>query len=193
MGYNGLMKDFFAAIVDIVVGALLKARDGLKSFQIKTLGADIAYGVKSLFSSSDDYGESGSRKKIIIVGSAAVILVAIACVKLFWPSGPVSERVKLVAAETEDANGDVWGLQLLKGQSSQIIARAGVKPGPPLLVKGEVAMRGRTVEVGVTMQGQAGEKYVPGVQKNGNWLPAPRFGLVSENGKVLAAGRFEYG
>ena len=187
------MKDFLAAILDIVVGALLKARDGLKSFRIKTLGVDIACGVKSLFSSSDDYDDSGSRKKIIIVGSAAVILVAIACVKLFWPSGPVAERIKLVAAETEDANGDVWSLQLLKGQSSQIIARAGVKPGPPLLVKGDVAVRGRIVEVGAAVQGQAGEKYVPGVQKNGTWLPPPRFRLVSETGKVIAQGRFEYG
>ena len=99
----------------------------------------------------------------------------------------------MVAAETEDGNGDVWSLQLLKGQSSQIIAQAGVKPGPPLLVKGDAVVRGRTVEVGATVQGQAGEKYVPGVLKNGTWLPAPRFRLVSENGKVMAAGRFKYG
>ncbi len=188
------MKDFFAAIVDIVVGALLKARDGFKSFRIKTLGADIACGVKSFFSSSDGYDDSVSKKKIIIVGSAAVILVAIACVRLFWPSGPDGgNRISLTVPTKQDANGDVWSLQLLKGQSSQIIAQAGVKPGPPLLVKTEVAMRGRIVDVGVTMQGQAGEKYVPGVQRNDKWLPAPKFRLVSETGKVLAAGRFEYG
>ena len=187
------MKDFFAAIVDVVVTALLKVADGLKSLRIKTLAADIAYGVKSLFSSSDGYDDSVSKKKIIIVGSAVVILAAIVCMKLFWPSAPVAERIELATAETADANGDVWSLQLLKGQSSQIIAQAGVKPGPPLLVKPEVTVRGRTVEAGVTVQGQAGEKYVPGVQRNDKWLPPPRFRLVSESGKVLAAGRFEYG
>ena len=84
-------------------------------------------------------------------------------------------------------------MQLLKGQPSQIVAQAGVKPGPPLLVKPEVTVRGRVLEVGVTVQGQAGEKYVPGVQKNAEWLPPPRFRLISETGKVLATGQFEYG
>ena len=188
-----MVKDFFAAIADIVVGALLKVYDGFKSFRIKTLGVDIVRGVKLCFSSSDGYGDSVSKKKIIIVGSVAAILVAIACIRLFRPSGPVAERVELAAAEAQDANGDVWSLQLSKGQSSQIIAQAGAKPGPPLVVKSEVAVRGRIVDVGVTVQGQAGEKYVPGVQRNGKWLPAPGFRLVSESGRVLAAGRFEYG
>ncbi len=187
------MKDFFAAIVDIVVGAVLKVYDGLKSFQLKTLASDIVCGVKSFFSSSDDYDDSVSKKKIVIVGSVAAILVAIACIKLFWPSSPGAKRIELTAPTTQDANGNTWSLQLLKGQSSQIIALAGVKPGPPLLVKPEVAVRGIIVEVGVTVQGQAGEKYVPGVQKNDKWLPPPKFRLIGEAGKVLAEGRFEYG
>ncbi len=187
------MKNFFAVILDIVVTALLKARDSLKSFKIKALAADIVRSVKSFFSSSGGYDGSGSRKKIIIAGSAAVILVAIVCIKLFWPSSPGGEGIELTAAATQDANGDMWSLQLLKGQSSQIVARAGVKPGPPLLVKPEVEFRGRTVVVGVTVQGQAGEKYVPGVQRNDKWLPPPRFRLIGEKGQVLAAGRFEYG
>ncbi len=187
------MKNFFAAIVDIVVTAVLKVRDGLKSFKIKALAADFVYGVKSFLSSSEAYDGSGSRKKIIIVGSAAAILVAIACIKLFWPSSPGAERIELTAPTTQDANGDLWSLQLSKGQSSQIVAQAGVKPGPPLLVRPEVAVLGRIVDVSVTVQGQAGEKYVPGVQRNDKWLPAPKFRLVSETGKVLAAGQFEYG
>ncbi len=124
----------------------------------------------------------------------AAILVAIACIRLFWPSSsPGVERIELAAAATQDANGDVWSLQLSKGQSSQIIAQAGVKPGPPLLVRPEVAVRGRIVDVSVVMQGQAGEKYVPGVQRNDKWLPAPKFRLISESGKVIAQGQFEYG
>lgn len=187
------MKDFIAAIVNIVVTAVLKVRDGLRSFPIKALAADLARSVKSFFSSSDGYDESGSRKKIIIVGSVAVILVAIGCIKLFWPSSPGGERIELTAATTQDAGGDMWSLQLLKGQPSQIVARAGAKPGPPLLVKPEVAARGRMVEVGVMVQGQAGEKYVPGVQRNAEWLAPPKFRLVSEAGKVLVEGQFEYG
>ncbi len=123
-----------------------------------------------------------------------VILVAIACIRLFWPSGPDGgNRISLSVPTKQDANGNMWSLQLLKGQPSQIIAQAGVEPGPPLLVKPEVAVQGRIVEVGVTVQGQAGEKYVPGVQRNDKWLPAPKFRLISETGKVLAAGQFEYG
>ncbi len=187
------MKDFFGVILDIVVTAVLKFYDGLKSFKIKALAANIVCGVKSFFLSSDGYDDSGSRKKIIIVGSVVVILAAIGCIKLFWPSSPGAEGIELTAPSTQDANGDMWSLQLLKGQSSQIVARAGVKPGPPLLVKPEVTVRGRMLEVGVMVQGQAGEKYVPGVQKNAEWLPPPKFRLVSEAGKVLAAGQFEYG
>ncbi len=188
------MKDFFAAIADIVAGALLKVYDGLKSFRIKILGADIVSGAKSCFSSSDGYDDSVSKKKIIIVGSVAAILVAIACIKLFWPSSaPGAERIELAAAATQDANGDVWSLQLSKGQSSQIIAQAEVKPGPPLLVRPEVVVRGRIVDVSVVMQGQAGEKYVPGVQRNDKWLPAPKFSLISESGKVIAQDQFVYG
>jgi len=187
------VKNFIAVILDIVAAALLKARDGLKSFKIKALAADIARSVKSFFSSSDSYDGTGSRKKIIIAGSVTAILASIVCIKLFWPSSPGGERIELTAATTEDAGGDIWSLQLLKGQPSQIVAHAGVKPGPPLLVKPEVTTRGRMLEVGVTVQGQAGEKYVPGVQKNAEWRPPPKFRLVSETGKVLAEGQFEYG
>ncbi len=187
------MKDFFAVILDFVVRALLKGRDGLKSFHIKNLAADIVRSFKSFFSSSGGYDGSGLRKKIIIAGSVAVILVGIVCIKLFWPSSPGGERIELTAPTTKDDSGDIWSLQLLKGQPSQIVAQAGVKPGPPLLVKPEAAVQGRMLEVGVMVQGQAGEKYVPGVQKNAEWQPPPKFRLVSEAGKVLAEGQFEYG
>ena len=59
------MKNFFAVILDFVVRALLKARDGLKSFHIKNLAADIVRSFKSFFSSSAGYDDSGSRKKIM--------------------------------------------------------------------------------------------------------------------------------
>ena len=84
-------------------------------------------------------------------------------------------------------------LSLLKGQSARNIASADKKPGEPLIVKPEAEINRRNLTVGVTLQGQAGEKYVPGVQKNGQWQNAPTFQLVSETGKVIAAGRFEYG
>jgi len=180
--------------VDAVVTAGLRTCSRLKSFRLKPLVADIARGVRSFFSPSETYDDGVARKRIIIVGAVTLTIVAMVCAKLFWPSpSGGAEGVKLVAPTTQDANGDTWSLQLLKGQAAETIARAGVEPGPPLLIIPEAEAYGRTVVVSVTVKGQAGEKYVPGVKKNGQWLPAPAFRLISDKGKVIGAGRFKYG
>jgi len=69
-----------------------------------------------------------------------------------------------------------------------------LKLGSPFLVKANVRKgNGRIVLIDYSIIGQAGEHYSPGVTKNTKRLPAPRFEIVDETGKVLASGKFEYG
>jgi hypothetical protein len=68
-----------------------------------------------------------------------------------------------------------------------------LKVGPPLTVKTDVATKDEGVSIGLSIFGQAGERYNPGVQKNGQRQPAPELKIVDEAGKVLATGNFAYG
>lgn len=136
------------------------------------------------------------KKKIIVIASAAVVaLVVIGALLRSIFSSPASSRKQLglFSLSTTDENGDKWILVLTKGQSPSGLKDSNAKPGPPLLVKTDVQISGRDVSIGLNIEGQAGEKYAGGVQKNGQWQPAPAFNIVSEAGKVLTSGRFKYG
>lgn len=161
--------------------------DFLKSLHLKALIIDISYSLKlSLLS---------SPKKIAITASVAVLIVSLISIDLFFgpEGGESSPTVTLKTTKLTDTSGDKWSLELLKGQSGRVFEDTGKRPGPPLLVKPTGNMRGSTIEVGLTMEGQVGEKYVPGAIKNGQWVDPPKFELVSESGKILASGQFEYG
>jgi hypothetical protein len=161
--------------------------DFLKSLHLKALITDIAYSLKSALLSSP--------KRVAITASAAVLIVSLISIDLFFgpESGGSSPTVKLKTPALTDTSGDKWSLELLKGQSGRVLEDEGKRPGPPLLLKPTGNMRGSTIEVGLTMEGQVGEKYVPGAIKNGQWVDPPKFELVSEKGKILASGQFEYG
>lgn len=138
---------------------------------------------------------SPDKKKIIIIASIAVMsVVLIGAVLRGVMSSPKTSRQQmgLSALSLTDANGDKWVLDLAKGQSTSGL-KAGTKPGPPLLVKTDVQISGRNVSIGLIVEGQAGEKYAGGVQKNKQWQPAPSFKIVNEAGKTLTTGRFKYG
>jgi len=83
------------------------------------------------------------------------------------------------------------------GQLETIRVGSGVttelKVGPPLTVKTDVATKDEGVSIGLSIFGQAGERYHPGVQKNGQRQPAPELKIVDEAGKMLATGNFAYG
>jgi hypothetical protein len=188
------MKNFFHAIIDSVVTAALKTFDFFKSLRIKAIFADLSYSVKSLFSPSSSYDGFTTRKRIAVLVSAIVVVVAIVAAKQFLGSGDSAKRtIVLKDPVQKDEQGDVWTLSLMKGQATLSTTSKDKKPGEPLIVKPTAQVINRNVTVGVTLQGQAGEKYVPGVMKNGKWQNAPTFKLVTETGKVIAAGRFEYG
>lgn len=160
--------------------------DFLKSLHLKAFFSDVGYSLKTSVLSSP--------KRIAIVASVGVVLVSLFCVDMFFgPESGKTGAVSLKVPKMTDTNGDKWSLELLKGQSGRVFDAEGAKPGPPLVVKTSAEFRGGIIEVGVTMEGQAGEKYVPGAMINGKWADPPKFELVSEKGKVLASGTFEYG
>lgn len=138
---------------------------------------------------------SVKKKKVIIASAAIVAVIVIGALLRGIFSSPASSRQELglSSLSTTDENGDKWILDLVKGQSPSSLKDSSAKTGPPLLVKTDVQISGRNVSLGLIVEGQAGEKYAGGVQKNGQWQPAPAFNIVNEAGKVLNSGRFKYG
>ncbi|OHB84469.1 MAG: hypothetical protein A2Z38_02745 [Planctomycetes bacterium RBG_19FT_COMBO_48_8] len=139
---------------------------------------------------------SSGKKKTVLIASAAVVAVVVIGVLLRGIfSSPASSRqeIGLSSLSVTDENGDKWVLELAKGQSLAGLRDSSAKPGPPLLIKTDVQISGSDVSIGLIVEGQAGEKYAGGVQKNGQWQQAPAFNIVDEAGKVLASGRFKYG
>ncbi|OHB59129.1 MAG: hypothetical protein A2173_10655 [Planctomycetes bacterium RBG_13_44_8b] len=65
--------------------------------------------------------------------------------------------------------------------------------GPPLIVKTNVTKRDSQVSIYFTLTGRVGERYANIITKNGQRAPAPEVKIIDEGGKVLAAGRFQYG
>ena len=185
------MKNFILALFSFIAGTVVRSWERVRSGQARQLAAEGFGKVKSLFA-PQDYDGSRSRRRLILFAAAAAILLVIVCVRLFMPSGTgASARKALVVPELRDAGGNIWTLQLMKGQSAWITGDGA--PGPPLVIRTEAQAYGETVTIGVHLEGQAGEKYVPGVLKAGVWQPAPKFQIVGENGQILAAGQFEYG
>jgi hypothetical protein len=138
---------------------------------------------------------SGKKKTIAIASAAVVALVVIGVLLRGIFSSPASSRQQLGLSPLSltDENGVKWVLDLAKGQSLSGLRDSSAKTGPPLLIKTDVQISGRDVSIGLIVEGQAGEKYAGGVQKNGQWQPAPAFDIVNEAGKVLTSGRFKYG
>ena len=136
------------------------------------------------------------KKKTVVITLGVVVAVIVIGVLLHGIfSSPASSRQQLglSSLSTTDGNGDKWVLKLVKGQSASSLKDGSGKSGPPLLIKTDVQISGRDVSIGLIVEGQAGEKYAGGVQKNGQWQPAPAFNIVDQAGKVLTSGRFKYG
>ena len=101
------------------------------------------------------------------------------------------QQIKFSSLAATDDNGDTWTLGL-KGVPP-VLPEEGLNPGVPLSVKADVSGSGRSISIGLIIEGQAGEVYEPGAAKNGSRRPAPRFTVLDESGKVLGSGSFEYG
>jgi len=107
------------------------------------------------------------------------------------------ERIVVRLAKASDqwwsilCRREPWGnlatINVSKGNTT------GLKLGPPFVIHTDIQHGDRTVSVGLTLVGQAGEHYSPQVLTHTGPLPAPAISIVDESGQVLASGKFEYG
>jgi hypothetical protein len=69
--------------------------------------------------------------------------------------------------------------------------------GPPFFLRASAIKMppqfGRTVAIGLVVQGKSEEMYSPAVTVGSQQVPPPKFKIVTEKGKTLAAGQLEYG
>jgi hypothetical protein len=145
------------------------------------------------------FRDMSTRKKILL-GTIAAAFVIFLGVLVFRPRSVPSATIlpqgiaALSPLSITDANGLTWTLDPVRGQPLLPINKSGKKPGPPLVLKtNTIKISERTISIGLTLEGQAGEKYIVGASKSGVRQAQPIFRILNENGKVLATGKFEYG
>ncbi len=105
-----------------------------------------------------------------------------------------------VRMSSTDSRRDTWTLQG-EGNTGRLASfgiRGGetlsLRAGPPLTIKTEARSVGTgLVSIGCLVAGQAGEEYLPGVQKNGRLQKAPKFKIIDERGRTGVSDSFEYG
>jgi len=161
----------------------------------------------------EEKGPGGMKVPLIIMGVAALVVVVGILVRradspstpptsepasaltpepapLPAPSPGPGQQIKFSSLAATDDSGDTWTLGL---QGVPPVLREDAKPGVPLSVKADVSGGGRSISIGLVIEGQAGEVYEPGAAKNGTRRPAPKFTVLDESGTVLGSGSFEYG
>ena len=107
------------------------------------------------------------------------------------PSPSPNQEIKFSSLAATDNQGGAWTLGLKSVPPEP--PEDGTKPGSPLCVKADVKGSGRSISIGLIIEGQAGEVYEPGAAKDGKRRPAPKFTVLDESGTVLGSGSFEYG
>jgi len=146
---------------------------------------------------SSFFKDMSTRKgKFLLIGIATAALVVI--VGLLWFLGRSSSTIPQKADFSElsvtDETGNKWTLELIRGQPISRISQSGKKPGPPLSVRTNARkISNSQFSIGITVEGQAGEKYIGGAIKNGKREPEPHFIIIDERARILARGKFEYG
>ncbi len=136
------------------------------------------------------------RTRVILAccAAAGVVTTVILAVRSCTPGdGPTGYRINVSSLSSVDEKGSRWSMELVTGQPRYFYSSTRLRPGPPLLVSTTVEYKGANALVGLEVKGQAGEKYIGGVMKDGKRLEAPKFEIVGEDGKVLVTGQFKYG
>lgn len=120
------------------------------------------------------------------------------------PEGPYScQQIRRAMADKQggkwmlEASGNTGKFQTFRIQPDETFA---MDLAGPLTVKTDMQKQssgwvfgGKTVSIGFVIRGAGGEEYSPGIQKNGNQVPAPKIKILDEQGEVLATGDFAYG
>jgi hypothetical protein len=112
------------------------------------------------------------------------------------PAGYYSARD--VNLRRKDEEGDVW---LVEGTGTGKLGSFAIQPGQatvvqagaPLVLSAEIGGRGNVLSLGFKIEGRAAEVYSPRATRDGRGVPAPRFRILTQQGKVLVSDSFEYG
>ena len=127
---------------------------------------------------------------LVVVVAALAVAGGILLRTRHAPSRPSVGPSSLTAT---DKNGDQWFLEMASLPYRPAGQDGSTKTGTPLLIKTDVQIAGQDVSIGLIIEGQGGETYVPGAQKNGERRPSPGLKILDEAGKTLAADTFQYG
>ncbi len=145
------------------------------------------------------FKDISTKAKIILAGFAAVLIILLGILLFRDGSQPPTSAVpqgiaNLSPLSITDANGITWSLEPVRGQPLSLINESDRKPGLPLVIKtNTVKINEQTISIGLSVEGQAGEKYIAGVMKGRSIESQPIFRILDEEGRTLATGRFEYG
>jgi hypothetical protein len=148
------------------------------------------------FSFFEDFKRFSPRKKAAIVACVVVFVLFVWSLLRSGGEDPglSANQLGLAPLSMTDHAGAKWELDLITGQPLAKIKNSGKEPGQPLLIKVDVRrVSPYEVSMGLTIEGQAGERYMAGALKEGQRQPEPTFRIVHEQGRVLATGRFKYG
>ncbi len=116
-----------------------------------------------------------------------------------WQAPAGAYRLISLELNRKDETGATWTLRESQHPKNldTFEIRAGetlaANIGPPLSARTTVTKRGQTVQIGFMLVGRAGEEYAPGALKDGSRVPAPKFKILDESGKVQASDSFQYG
>lgn len=141
---------------------------------------------------NDSSNTTTAKRWVKLVPVAVLIFLVYAGIVLLRPAPPVPLSKKLVLTAT-DAQKDIWAMDYLKNQDVEAILKGPVKPGQPLILTVKFLQKSPNLLIQPEITGTAGERYFPGILKNGQWQKAPRFTLTDQNGKLLHQGQFAYG
>lgn len=140
-----------------------------------------------------DVCNASMKSRVISAGALAAIILLIAGLYSLFKPEPPEPVAKILVLKATDTQGDRWAMDYLKNQDIQAILSGKVKPGQPLTLTFKFQRQSANLLILPEITGTAGEKYFPGIIKNGQWQPAPRLVISDQSGKMLHKGQFEYG
>jgi hypothetical protein len=136
-----------------------------------------------------------TRIALVLLTIIVAVLLAVRAVPRLTSGGhPIQKELGLKPLRATDENGGVWVMEPAAAQPFARLREKQAKPGPPLLVRTEVQRTSaEEISIGLLLEGQAGERYLPGISRDGVRLPAPAFTVVNEAGQVIHKDQFKYG
>jgi hypothetical protein len=135
------------------------------------------------------------RRVVLPLAGVAVVLVGFLWFRAHGArEAPVAAALGLQPLHRTDEKGDQWTIEPAVAQPFARLQQGHAAPGLPLTIRTDLRRDSlNRVSLGLTIEGQAGERYSPRISRNGVVLPPPEFVVVNEAKAVVAKGKFEYG